>query len=452
MTRRISVMPELGRYAAIAPVLPRGSLIAFSWWAFRRRSRFAAHARRAFAVAVALATLTDCASMGPPLPAATPEEVASQELRLGVRTLAPDGRFEVLPSSVVAGRLEARLANHRLSILALSGGGAAGAFGAGALVGMARSGTRHEFSVVTGVSAGALVAPFAFLGPAWDAEMTAIYAGGATRGLMRRRVLGAVFGSSVYSGVPLRRLIDRYADDDMIAAVAAEAARGRLLLVATTDFATGEPVIWDLGSVALYGASDAKRLFRSILLASASAPGVFPPVVIRFRANGGEREETHVDGGVTVPFFLAPAPRDLSAFGAGTPALVCIIIAGRLRDYPHAANANAISIFSRSVSAGLSRMTRTTLEWTVDATSERGISLEYAALPASYPLHGPFNFAPDEQRALFDYGARCAQAGRLWIRATQNSSAETAGQPEAPDAVLCPAADRSIERVTALER
>ena len=400
----------------------------------------------------ALATLTDCASMGPPLPAATPEEVASQELRLGIRTLAPDGRFEVLPSSAVAGRLEARITSRPVTILALSGGGATGAFGAGALVGMARSGTRHEFSVVTGVSAGALVAPFAFLGPAWDPEMTAIYAGGATRGLMRRRVLGAVFGSSVYSGAPLKRLIDRYADDDMIAAVAAEAARGRLLLVATTDFATGEPVIWDLGSVALYGASDAKRLFRSILLASASVPGVFPPVVIRFRAKGGEREETHVDGGVTVPFFIAPAARDLSAFGVDTPALVCIIIAGRLRDYPHAANANALSIFSRSVSAGLSRMTRTTLEWTVDATSGRGISLEYTALPASYPLHGPFDFALDEQRALFAYGASCAQAGRLWIRATQDFSPETAGKPEAFDGVPCPAADRSVERVTAFER
>ena len=404
-------------------------------------------------LACALATLAGCASMGTPLPTATAEEVASQELRLAVRTLAPDGRFEVLPSRVVARRLEARFGDRRLSILALSGGGATGAFGAGALVGLARNGTRPEFSVVTGVSAGALVAPFAFLGAAWDREMTAIYTQGVTRGLMQRRVLGAVFGSSIYSGAPLRRLIDHYADDEMIAAVAGEAATGRLLLVATTDFATGEPVIWDLGSVALYGASDAKRLFRAILLASASVPGMFPPVVIRFRGKGGAREETHVDGGVTVPFFIAPAPEDLPAFGAGTqPALVRIIIAGRLQDYPHAANANALSIFSRSISAGLSRMTRTTLEWTVDATRQRGISLEYAAIPASYPLHGPFNFSPDEQRALFQYGSSCAEAGRLWIRAARSPSMETAEQHVASARALCPADDRFIGRLTALER
>jgi hypothetical protein len=340
-----------------------------------------------------------------------------------------------------------------LSILALSGGGATGAFGAGALAGLARSGTRPEFSVVTGVSAGALVAPFAFLGPARDAEMTTIYTDGITRGMLHRRVLGAVFGSSVYSGDPLRRLIDRYADDGMIAAVAAEAAKGRLLLVATTDFATGEPVVWDLGSVALYGGSDAKRLFRAILLASASVPGMFPPVHIKVNADGGVREETHVDGGVTVPFFIAPGPEDLPAAGDGSRAtLVRIVIDGRLRDFPHAANANALSIFSRSVSAGLNRMTRTALEGTVDASRRRGIALEYAAIPASYPLHGAFNFNPDEQRALFRYASRCAEDGRLWIRASQGAAPPTSPRAAASAGALCPADDRFIGRFVALER
>jgi patatin-like phospholipase len=403
----------------------------------------------------AFAVLAGCASMGPPLSSATPEEVASQDVTLGVRTFARDGRFEVLSSSVVARRLEARLGDEPVSILALSGGGATGAFGAGALAGLARSGTRPEFSVVTGVSAGALVAPFAFLGPASDAEMTAIYTDGVTRGLLQRRLLGAVFGSSVYSGVPLRRLIDHYADDGMIAAVAAEAARGRLLLVATTDFATGEPVVWDLGSVALNGGSDAKRLFRTILLASASVPGMFPPVHIRVPAEAGVREETHVDGGVTVPFFIAPALQDLpAAGGGGQPALVRVVIDGRLRDFPHAANANALSIFSRSISAGLNRMTRTALEGTVETSRQRGIALEYAAIPASYPLHGAFNFSPDEQRALFQYAASCAEAGRLWIRAPhpQSTALPTSEHRAASGDAPCPADDRFIGRFVALDR
>jgi patatin-like phospholipase len=401
----------------------------------------------------AFAVLSGCASMGPPLSGATPEELASQDVRLGVRTFAPDGRFEVLSSSVVGRQLEARLGAQPVSILALSGGGATGAFGAGALAGLARSGTRPEFSVVTGVSAGALVAPFAFLGPAWDAEMTAIYTDGVTRGLLQRRLLGAVFGSSVYSGAPLRRLIDHYADDAMIAAVAGEAAKGRLLLVATTDFATGEPVVWDLGSVALNGGSDAKRLFRAILLASASVPGMFPPVRIKFRADGGVREETHIDGGVTLPFFIAPEPQDLPAAADGRQAaLVRIVIDGRLRDFPHAANANALSIFSRSVSAGLSGMTRTALQGTVDASRQRGITLEYAAIPAAYPMHGAFNFSTDEQRALFQYASSCAAAGRFWIRASQGTAQTTTEQQAVPGGEPCPADDRFIGRFVALER
>jgi predicted acylesterase/phospholipase RssA len=399
-----------------------------------------------------IATLTGCASLGPTLPTGAPEE-AYLEARPGIRTLAADGRFEMLPFSVVAQRLQTRLGKQRISILALSSGGATGAFGAGALAGLTRSAARPQFSVVTGVSAGALLAPFAFLGPAWDAEMTAIYTGDATRGVLQWRLFGALFGSSVYSGAPLKRLIDRYADDRMIAAIAAESARGRLLLVATTDFATGEPVIWDLGSVALYGGADAKRLFRTILLASASVPGLFPPVLVRFRAEGGEREEIHVDGGVTVPFFIAPAPEDLAAAGGDTPPpLVRVIIEGRLQDFPYAVHANAYSIFRRSVSAGLNNMIRTTLERTVDTSRLHGTPLDYAAIPTSYPLQGAFDFNPDVERALFEYGARCAQAGRLWIHVAQVEPGRALEQSVAADGATCPADDRLIGDLAALER
>lgn len=399
-----------------------------------------------------LATVTGCASMGPPLPTATPEE-AYLEVRPGVRTLTPGGRFEVLSASEVAHRLEARLGDRRLTILALSSGGATGAFGAGALAGLTRSAARPQFSVVTGVSAGALLAPFAFLGPAWDAEMTTIYTGDVTRDVMQRRLFSGLFSSSVYSGAPLKRLVDRYADDRMIAAIAAESAKGRLLLVATTDFATGEPVIWDLGSVALYGGADAQRLFRTILLASASVPGLFPPVSVKFSTESGVREELHIDGGVTVPFFVAPAAQDLPVAAGGTqPPLVRIVIDGRLRDFPYAAHANAYSIFRRSVSAGLNNMTRTTLEWTVAASRLHGISLEYAAIPPSYPLHGAFDFNPEEQRALFQYAANCAQAGRLWIDASQGGPVRALEEHAAAGSTTCPADDRFIGQFAALER
>ena len=401
----------------------------------------------------AVALLGACASLGPQLPIATEDEVAAPQASLTVRTLRPDGEFELLPSSLIAQRLQARFPDRPLSILALSGGGAGGAFGAGALVGLARSAGRPDFSVVTGVSAGALIAPFAFLGPTWDPELAAIYTDAVDNSLLQPRLIGAVFGSSMYSGTPLRRLIERYADDAMVDAVAAEAVQGRLLLVATTDFATGEPVIWDLGSIALYGGRDGRQLFRTVLLASASVPGMFPPVAIQVRVKGRVREETHIDGGVTAPFFVAPAPQDLPrSTDAGMPsAALRILIDGRLRDLPHPAKANALSIFSRSVSAGLTRMTRTALEQTVSAARQRGISLDYAAIPGSYPLQGAFDFSQDTQRALFTYAAACAASERLWTR-IQPDRAEPAVERQAAAAgVTCPADDRVIARFAALE-
>jgi predicted acylesterase/phospholipase RssA len=128
-----------------------------------------------------------------------------------IRTLGSDQRFSQLSSASVAERLRAVRGGEPLSILALSGGGAFGAFGAGAMVGLTRSGTRPEFAVVTGISTGALIAPYAFLGPTWDARLREVYTSGAADHLLQSRGLGVLFGSSLYSGKPLQQLVDAYA-------------------------------------------------------------------------------------------------------------------------------------------------------------------------------------------------------------------------------------------------
>jgi predicted acylesterase/phospholipase RssA len=402
------------------------------------------------AIVCAIALAAACASLGPQLPMPTSEETASWPGAYGVRTLGVDGEFEIRSSAEIARRLAATPGERPLSILALSSGGASGAFGAGALVGSTTSeGTRPVYSVVTGVSAGALLAPFAFLGPSWDGRMKSIFTSGVTDRLLQPRGLGAVFGSSLYSGEPLRRLIEHYADDALIAAVAAEAARGRLLLVATTDFASGEPVIWDLGSIAQHGGENAKPLFRSVLLASASVPGMLPPVLLSFRSAGTNRIETHVDGGVTLPFFIVPAPEDLPRVRAAGPGtIVRVIVDGPLRDLPRPTHANTLSIFSRSLSAALSYVTRSKLESTAETLRERGISLDYAAIPASYPLRGAFDFDPNAQRSLFEYAASCAQGGRLWIHPASGDAVPD--RASVSGSTTCPADDSFIGHLTAI--
>jgi hypothetical protein len=401
---------------------------------------------------VSACALQGCATLDAGEQQPTVPDSAWRDVPSGIRTLGADGRYTVLPSALVATRLQALRAGRPLNILALSGGGAAGAFGAGAIVGLTRSGRRPQFAVVTGVSAGALIAPYAFLGSDWDPELTKIYTTGVGGRVLKSRGLGAVFGSSMYRGSPLRELVERYATDTMIDAIALEAGKGRLLLIATTDFASGEPVIWDLGAIALRGGSNAKTLFRDVLVASASVPGIFPPVVMRVREAGAPHDETHVDGGVTVPFFVAPSPADLGDEArSGEADAVYVLIDGQLREIPRATPMRATAILTRSVSAGLNRLTRTTLELTAATAEPRGIALDYAAIPATYPYHDPFDFRADTVRALFRYAAACAEAGRLWtaFQPGTDASASTGSHDASGQGVECPADDAFIERFAA---
>src|SRR5689334_14280174 len=140
-----------------------------------------------------------------------------------------------------------------LNILALSGGGAGGAFGAGALVGLTQRGGRPQFDIVTGVSAGALIAPFAFLGSAWDAQLANAFSGARTEHLLDSRGIGPLLRPGIYGSESLVDLVDDFVTDELILAVAQQAEQGRLLLVATTDLDKEETVIWDMGRIAAHG-------------------------------------------------------------------------------------------------------------------------------------------------------------------------------------------------------
>jgi len=393
---------------------------------------------------VSLLTLQGCARI------AIREPTSGQgEAPNAIRTLGPDQRFSTLSSQSVARRLRTQRAGQPINILALSGGGSDGAFGAGALVGLARSESRPLFSVVTGVSAGALIAPYAFLGPAWDEQLVEIYTSGRAEHLLQSRGLGALFGSSLYRGEPLKDLVDRYVTDELIQAVAHEASTGRLLLVATTDVSTGESVAWDLGSIAMNGGRDARALFRDVLVASASVPGLFPPVVIRVQEQQALFEEVHVDGTTSVPFLvpLAFIERSPDASGRLHGTEVYIIVDGRLIEQPAAIRLRTGSNPSRSVSAGLNHRFRTTLELTATDAQREGAQLQFAAIPVAYPQLDLFDFRTPTMRSLFQYGYTCAQAGRLWL-STRGGGGDEASRTgtAAGQNTPCPVDDHSLGR------
>lgn len=222
----------------------------------------------------------------------------------GVVSATPDNgrvRAALLARWEEAGRPEGGL---HISILALSGGGPDGAFAAGLLNGWTRSGTRPEFTLVTGISIGALIAPFAFLGPEYDPALRILFTEFDTSGLVVLRPFRLLFGAlGVIDNAPLRATLRSLVDDAMLKRVAAAHEAGRTLLIGTTNIDAGRPVIWNMGEIARAGNA---KLFTDVMLASASIPGAFPPVQIDVEIDGRAYSEFHVDGGVTRSVILWP--------------------------------------------------------------------------------------------------------------------------------------------------
>ena len=211
--------------------------------------------------------------------------------------------------------------------LALSGGGADGAYGAGVLNGWTEAGTRPSFSIVSGVSTGALIAPFAFLGSGHDATLRHLYTSGVAESLLDApSAFNAIFGAGLFGNKRLRELVANYIDADFVAAVATEYAKGRLLLIVTTNLDSQRTAIWDMGKIASLRTPEALNLFRDVVAASASLPVVFPPMLVTAEANGRVFQEMHVDGGVTAPVLTLPEAfllRDANLAKAGDKAAIC---------------------------------------------------------------------------------------------------------------------------------
>jgi predicted acylesterase/phospholipase RssA len=191
------------------------------------------------------------------------------------------------------------------SYLAISGGGGDGAYGAGFLNGWSQTGTRPQFKLVTGVSTGALIAPFAFLGKDYDPEIKLLYTSVSQKDILaKRNLLAAVFGDAMADTTPLYRLIKKHVTQDMLNQIATEYAKGRLLFIGTVNLDAERPVVWNITKIAASHSAGSLELVHKILRASSAIPGAFPPVLINVQANGRSYTEMHVDGSVAAQVFV----------------------------------------------------------------------------------------------------------------------------------------------------
>jgi len=306
------------------------------------------------------------------------------------------------------------------NFLAISGGGDDGAFGAGLLVGWTEAGTRPQFQVVTGISTGALTAPFAFLGPEYDPELRDVFTDIAPPDiLLFRRIASALlFGEALADTAPLYRLISRYANEQMLEDMAREYKKGRLLLIGTTNLDLQRPVLWNIGAIAASGHPGALELFRRILLASAAIPGAFPPVMIDVKVAGRAYQEMHVDGGAASQVFLYPPAleldRSLREAGFQRERIAYIIRNARMDPEWASTERSLLRIASRSISTMIHFSGMNDVIRIFQTTRRDGVQFRLAYIGADFQQAHRKSFDPAYMRALFDYGYEQARHGYPW--------------------------------------
>jgi predicted acylesterase/phospholipase RssA len=305
--------------------------------------------------------------------------------------------------------------------LAISGGGDDGAFGAGLLNGWSARGDRPVFGLVTGVSTGALSAPFAFLGAEYDAKLKQVYTDTNAGDIFNKRsLIAAVANDAMADTTPLRNIIASFVDDAMIQKITEEYGKGRLLLIMTTNLDQGRSVIWNIGAIAASDFPGKRDLIIDILRASAAIPGLFPPVMLDVSIDGQRYQEMHVDGGAVAQAFLYPPTLNLKAnseyYGIQRKRVAYIIRNGRLFRPEENVKRQTLSIAAQAIST-MTATSGVNDTYRMFVTTKRdgvGFNLAYIDSDFAVPYKGPFDQA--YMRSLFEYGYKKGRAGYRWYR------------------------------------
>lgn len=363
---------------------------------------------------VALGLLPGCASLMPRVAEPIgPRQVAVVEGFLEVRArgdlLTPqvsqvlDKQFRQILASGSASRRDI------VNYLAVSGGGSDGAFASGFLNGWTAAGTRPEFEAVTGVSTGALVAPFAFLGPAYDRSLKRIYTQITDKDVYTSNGIFGVVGESLLDPTPLRRMIEGELTDEFMDKLAAEHERGRRLLIQTTDIERQIPYIWNITKIATHRNVDRRKLITDILMASAAVPGVFPPVRFEVTVDGVQIEELHVDGGLAAQVFFAPPGLNLSDyerryFGKSRQKHMVLIRNGKLDPETNATDPQTLPLAARAISTLIKYQSKADIDRVRRLFAEPGSSFRAVGIPDGFNVQASGLFDRDYMKALYKVG------------------------------------------------
>jgi hypothetical protein len=304
--------------------------------------------------------------------------------------------------------------------LVLSSGGAAGAYGAGILVGLSESGKRPDFSVVTGVSIGAVMAPYAFLGQKYDNELRDSFLTLTSADVFE----DAQRADSLVDTWPLRSLLAKRVTPQLLADIAAEHRKGRRLFVVTADMDAERAVLWNMGAIAEHGGEAGLKLFRDVLLAASAIPGIFPPVYIDVEAGGRKFQEMHMDGGVFGPFYAAPPTWLVEPTEELPVSQLYVIVNGKLAPEFDVTATEKVLILGRMITGAVKAGLQAEIALLAAAARRAGIEVNLAYIDSGFSQPAQTAFDQKQMKALFDRGVEQAKNGTAF----RTQGASSAGQ------------------------
>lgn len=315
-----------------------------------------------------------------------------------------------------------KVEGEQLNILALSGGGVNGAYGAGVLMGLQEKGELKDYAIITGISAGALIAPFVFIGGDAMPKMKEVMLNINDKSVLgKKNFLNTLFKDAFTDGENLYDFIADAYPEPMIEAMAQQHRNGKRLFIGSTHFDSGELVIWNIGAIANSDLADKSELIYKVLAASASIPGVFPPQFIDVEHDGETLEELHVDGGLAAQVFFNPSNFNYQqiseALGLEKAPQLDVIRNGALKAPYRPLKDKGLDLVSKSVSSLTLAQTRGDLYRMKYISEINDIEMQFTYIDQDFGYAKVTKDMFDQHYLLtiYEYGFKKATQGQLWV-------------------------------------
>jgi hypothetical protein len=310
-------------------------------------------------------------------------------------------------------------------ILTLTGGGSRGAFGTGFLIGWTDRGDIPNFDIVTGISTGAVMAPFIFLGGDELQKVEHFYTKMHTEDVFEDSWFNFFGDGYIMNAKPLQKLFRKNFDKAFLDKIALEHKKGRRLYIGTTNIDTGQLIVWDMGAIASSSRSDKYERFSDIIYASTALPVYLPPQYMKVDVEGEEYYQMHVDGGIYSQVFMIGLLvnwREVLNFkeSANTDFDVTLYTVAnrkyRQRDLYRPIEQAPFSIIEAYVLTEMDLLFDRSLYRLYSSCEKKGVKFKMAAIPEKMEeiIIKPTEFDPEKMIKLFNIGYKLGMNGIKW--------------------------------------